>query len=151
MENFDCTQFITFDIHEKSNEIYDNISELFSNISFKILINEDIREIKKKYFSNYIGGYFIELKNDNFLGEFYEWKEKSKPPKGIVEFHNAISKLLKEQYLYNFRVIFTFFAEQGKTSVEIIEVTRDMIMDGLYAVSTNNYDVWADNYIIELI
>ncbi len=83
MENFDCTQFITFDIHEKSNEIYDEISDIFSSIGFEILIAEDIRQIKKEYFNNYREAYFIELKNDNFLGRFYEWKEKSKPTKGM--------------------------------------------------------------------
>lgn len=46
MENFDCTQFITFDLYEKSNEIFDIISELFSSVGFKVLIMKKYEKLK---------------------------------------------------------------------------------------------------------
>lgn len=45
-ENFDATQFITFDIFDHNEQIIKQIRENFENLGFEVLQDNDIREVK---------------------------------------------------------------------------------------------------------
>lgn len=147
-ENFDCTQFITFD-YEADSDINDVIHQIFSNSKFVVLSNQKIREVKKLYFKHYLMEYFFELMYDEFLGEFEDWEEESNPPTLIQEFVSVLEKLIKLG-LINFKIFLTKFAEEGKTENTVIAINDSDIMKGLFYMSNHNYEVWTDNLIIEI-
>lgn len=149
-ENFDCTQFITFNLEEIDTNIHDLVTS-FNNMGFTVIYKNQIREVKKEYFKDYIQEEFIELKCDNFIGEFEDWELLEHPTEKILEFINAVKNIAKRSEIVNFKIILTGFAEEGYSSNEIIKVKLENINEGLFAMSKHYYDVWTDNLIVEII
>ncbi|MCT4566492.1 MAG: hypothetical protein N4A68_19535 [Maledivibacter sp.] len=149
-ENFDCTQFITFNLEEIDTNIHELVTS-FNNIGFKIIYKNQIREVKKEYFKDYIQDEFIEFKCDNFIGEFEDWESLEHPTEKILKFANAVENIARRSEINNFRIILTSFAQEGYSSNETIKVKVDNIQEGLFSMSKHYYDVWTDNLIIEII
>ena len=146
-ENFDCTQFITFNLEEDKN-ILDSVVDEFSKIGFDIIL--DIRDIKKAYFKEYLGEYFIELKDDNFMGEFEEWELENEPPSRIKDFMSVVKKIVQIKNIKSFTVMLTYFAEVGDSTNEVINVDSSNIQQGLFSMSRHNYDYCVDNLILKI-
>lgn len=147
-ENFDCTQFLTFDC-EDINEIHSKIYELFKGTIFSILSSDEIRTVKKKYLEKYTEKYIFELKHDEFIGEFEDWHYEDKPPILIQEFISTISILL-DYNLKKFKIILIKFAEEDYTSDKFIKINISQMKQGLFNMSLHNYDVSEDNLILEI-
>lgn len=92
-ENFDCTQFFSFDTNLSLKEIL-LLSDL-KNYEFLILKSDDISEVKKRYLEKYMSSYLIELKNDNFIGDLQDWSNFESPPI-IADFFSDISEKSEE-------------------------------------------------------
>lgn len=146
-ENFDCTQFITFNLEEDKN-ILDSVIDEFSKIGFDVVL--DIRDIKKAYFKEYLGECFIELRYDNFMGEFEDWELENEPPKRINDFIGAVKKVVQRKHIKNFTVMLTYFAEIGDSTNEVINVDSSNIQQGLFSMSRHNYDYCVDNLILKI-
>ena len=149
-ENFDCTQFLSFTL--TSNDlIIDEVLEQFNKIGFDVVYINQIRQVKKEYFRDYISDEFVELKCDNFIGEFEDWEDIMYPPDKILTFANTVCYLINNGKIKDTKIILTSFAQRGYSSNEVIKVKVEDIIKGLFSMSKHSYDVWADNLIIELI
>lgn len=146
-ENFDCTQFITFDLKEHK-QIMNLLIHDFNQIEFDIIF--DIRNIKKIYFKQYLRKYFIELKDDDFMGEFEDWKLINKPPKRIRDFINVVKKIAQIKNIKNFTIILTYFAELGNSTNKMVNVNISNLERGLYIMSRYNFDYYVDNLILKI-
>jgi hypothetical protein len=148
--NFDCTQFISFDSNICEKQVKKMMAP-FEELGFVIIIDGEIKPVKRKYFKNYISQHFTELKYDNFIGEFEDWEEICNPPTLIKKFVNNIHVILKKEDISNFKLILTSFAEEGTTTNKVIILNKDQIIKGIYSMSKHNFDIWVDNLILKLI
>lgn len=145
-ENFDCTQFITYDAEENINDVINS----FISIGFTVIPFDKIRNVKKEYFKEYFRSNVYELKWDEFLGYFDEWQEDGETPKPIIDFANVLKSVMKCSKVSNLRVILTNFAEEGLSTNEVIKVKDKKIIEGLYLMSSKNFEVWTDNLVLEI-
>lgn len=150
VENFDCTQFITFDYIAPDFNV-ERFLERFKLLGFQLVIGSDIKQVKRGYFRQHTKQYFVELKDDNFMGEFEDWIEMEKPPERIENFAREVDLLLKSEKLINVRIILTFFAEEGTTIIDKISISKESLREGLYSMSKHNFEVWANNLVLEII
>lgn len=147
-ENFDCTQFFSFDTNLSLKEIL-LLSDL-KNYEFLILKSDDIREVKKRYLEKYMSSYLIELKNDNFIGDLQDWSNFESPPI-IVEFFSDISeKIAKNINITNYSIILCKFAQENVTEDKVLEIKSNEILPALYNMSKFSYDLWMDNLILKI-
>lgn len=151
IENFDDTQFLTFDIRNASTDILIEIKKRFSSVGFKILIGEEIENVKKDYFRKYLRTIFIELEDKEFIGDIAHWEEKNLPTERVTEFERNIIWLCNQRSITDLKVILTYFAEQGRTTITQIQTTAECIGEALYAMSNKNFDLWTDNLVIEIL
>lgn len=154
MENFDDTQFVSFDISDNSKVSLIEIMHRFSKIGFEVLDCESIRDVKKKYFQyfqEYKRKKFLELKDELFIGEFEEWELINKPTERIILFEDQIKWLSNSSDVLNLHIILTAFAEPENSSIKKITIESDKIREGLFSMSFHNYEIWADNLVIEII
>lgn len=150
-ENFDDTQFITLDIDSESKqEVIEQIREIFEKNNFSLFFEEQIKSVKLNYFRDYRQEYFIELKDELFIGEFEDWEKIGNVPDRIKKFEDQIKQLTDIREVSNIKIIITAFAEMNSTSNTEIVVCRDDILKGLFSMSDKNYDVWTDNLIIAI-
>ena len=151
-ENFDATQFITFDMLRKNDDILNEIQVRFSNLGFEVIQENDMRDIKKKYFSKYRKSVFIELSSTSFYGEVETWNVNSEEPaQCIKDFAEHLIWLNSQNDISDLRLILTGFAEEGYSSDATIEVKAADILKGIGAMSIYYYDIWADNLIVQII
>jgi hypothetical protein len=150
IENFDCTQFITFDLIS-SEATVERLLEPFKYLGFELVFDFNIRQVKRDYFKQYINQCFVELKDDNFMGEFEDWVEQDSPPRAVRKFIEEIEVLLEIHMVKNVRIMLTFFAEEGTTTIENISVSRDDIKNGLFSMSKHNFEVWTDNLVLGIL
>jgi hypothetical protein len=147
-ENFDCTQFITFDIEENSK--IDDFINLFNSIGFTVIPFKKIRNVKKEYFKKYFRSNVYELKWDEFLGYFDEWQENEETPKPILDFTNILQNIIQCSTIINLKVILTNFAEEGLSTNEVIKISDKKVIEGLFLMSSKNFEIWTDNLILEI-
>lgn len=145
-ENFDCTQFITYDSEENINDVINS----FHNIGFTIIPFDKIRNAKKEYFKEYFRSNVYELKFDEFLGYFDEWQAVEETPKLILYFANILKNIIQCSKVENLKVILTNFAEEGLSTNEVVKINNKKILEGLFLMSSKNFEVWTDNLILEL-
>lgn len=124
---------------------------MFREVGFEIVLPENIRNVKKEYFKDYFEEHVIELKNSEFLGEFEDWEDIENTPKAIQNFAECLNQIRKYSQIVDLKVIISHFAEIGASSKEVINVDADNVLNGLYLMSSKNYDVWTDNLILKLI
>ncbi|RDU22652.1 hypothetical protein [Anaerosacchariphilus polymeriproducens] len=148
--NFDCTQFITFD-SSASEEKLNNMLSSFQALGFIVISGDEVKPIKRQYFKDYSARYFIELKFDNFMGEFEDWEQLDKPPILINQFIETAYKMVDSEGISNIKIILTSFAEEERTTNEVMVVEKSHIREGLYIMSKHNFEVWVDNLILEIL
>ena len=151
-ENFDATQFITFDVSGECEYIINPILERFHNLGFEVLLEKDIRNVKRRYFSKYKKGVFMELKDDTFLGEIEFWKVDSEmPTERIKSFVEQLNWIYNQKEIYNLSLILTGFAEEEFSSNTVIKVSPEDITNAISAMSKYYFDIWTDNLVVEII
>ena len=146
-ENFDCTQFITF--NDNGDDVLKKMHYVFENSDFTILPKSKIQAVKLNYFSQDLCEYVFELVNDEFLGDFDDWKEIDCIPNSIQDFILEITKVV-EFGAEDLKVILTNFAERGKTSDFHTCVKVSELKKALHYMSHSNYEVWTDNLIVKV-
>lgn len=149
-ENFDCTQFLTFDSILAENEVIKKLLS-YENIGFKVILEKDIRNIKKEYFKNYRKQIFVELEYDDFIGEIDEWKDiNDAPPKLISNFIKITKDIIRQEEIINLKIILASFADMGLTTNEVLNASVDKLEYSLFHISMNSPYNPVDNLIIEV-
>lgn len=149
-ENFDCTQFLTFDSILAEKEVIKKLL-LYENIGFKVILEKDIRNIKKEYFKNYRKQIFVELKYDDFIGEIDEWKDvNDAPPKLISDFIKITKDIIRQEEIINLKIILSSFADMGLTTNEVLNTSVDKLEYSLFHISMSSPYNPVDNLIIEV-
>ncbi|AOH55142.1 hypothetical protein ABE28_012355 [Peribacillus muralis] len=130
---YDCIQFISF-----------NADETFSTASF-LEENEHIQvsllktEDKDKYL--YINHYFKEnvfrMYDQEFLGEFDEWKTLNKVPKEIQSFSLELNRIVKDESISNVSIILIDYVDELEEENNIVTVhtASTSIIEGLFKAS----------------
>lgn len=149
-ENFDCTQFLTFDSILAENEVIKKLLS-YENIGFKVIVEKDIRNIKKEYFKNYRKQIFVELEYDDFIGEIDEWKDiNDAPPKLISDFIKITKDIIRQEEITNLTIILASFADMGVTTNEVLNASVDKLEYSLFHISMSSPYNPVDNLIIEV-
>jgi len=149
-ENFDATQFVTFDIGGNLVEIMDEIKRKFERLGFEVLDKMSMRKVKKEYFESFQREVFLELKNELFIGEIEFLQDESGAKQIVLDFVQNMQWLCFQKDISNLALIITAFAEKDYTSNTAIKVTSENILGGICTMSKYNYEVWTDNLIIEI-
>lgn len=152
-ENFDATQFITFDISDDNGHIVKQVRERFESLGFEVLQDNDIRKVKKQYFNEYIKTVFLELKDETFIGEIELWQDNTDMvlDERVKLFVEQLIWLYNQVEVNNLSLILTAFAEEGFTSNGVLEVAPDKILKGILKMSKYNFDIWVDNLVLEIV
>lgn len=149
-ENFDCTQFLTFDSILAENEVTKKLLS-YENIGFKVILEKDIRNIKREYFKNYRKQVFVELEYDDFIGEIDEWKDiNDAPPKLISDFIKITKHIIRQEEIINLTIILASFADMGVTTNEVLNASVDKLEYSLFHISMSSPYNPVDNLIIEV-
>lgn len=149
MANFDFTQFISFDSILPYDTVQNKIESIFKKKGFSIIKFEEIENVKKNYYSDYWRGYTFELKRDDFLSEFMDWKLVENIPPMVNEFIGIIDTILMLD-ISDLRVIICSFAEKEKTSDEFVYTDRKKIYKELFKMSPFSFNC-PDNLIISIL
>ncbi|PLR77519.1 hypothetical protein CU633_09980 [Bacillus sp. V3-13] len=131
---FDCTQFLTFNMKGKVD--IENILQIFNKLDFSFQIG-DIEYKKRQYLKKWIKSTLVELKNDEFIGEFEEWKEKDNIPVPIIEFANCIQGIAEDERVDNLTLILVHYVYEQEENNKLFEITINpsKIIEGLYHAS----------------
>ncbi|MCG8711031.1 hypothetical protein JHU04_004375 [Brenneria sp. 4F2] len=148
--NFDCSQLISFRFSDVSRKQLNGLN-LFEAIGFNVLIDHDIKEVKKEYFRTHIDEFFVEFEDKEFVGDIEEWSDFDNPPARVVDFAISILKLRELNGLRDVSIFISIFSELGKTSNSIIDISSEELIKTLYFMSRSNFDVWVDNLTMHLI
>ncbi|MDG0803651.1 hypothetical protein [Pectobacterium polaris] len=148
--NFDCSQLVSFRF-SRENKCQLKGLDAFEAMGFKVLIERDIKEVKKKYFRTHDDEFFIEFEDKEFVGDIEDWSDYDNPPEKIRWFLSNVLKLKELNGLRGVSLFISIFAERGQTSNCIIDVSPDELMKTLYFMSRSNFDVWVDNLTMHLI
>lgn len=148
MENFDFTQFISFDSDIVYSEAKDIVDEIFIEDDFSIIEFDNMDEVKKDYYSDYWKKYSFELQKDDFLGDFMEWKNINDVPESIVK---VVKKIEKLSYICNNELvlIICYFAESMKTRNEVVQISVNDLLNELFKMSIHSFKC-PDNLIITI-
>ena len=148
-ENFDCTQFVSFNYSE--NPINQNIILSFKKQGFTLIEKPFMRKAKIEFFIDYIENQFYELKNDNFIGEFEDWVDKDNPPHTITNFIKMIEEWMCQINISYFKIFLTSYAEiNGDTTCCVIKSTLNSLINELFKMSRYYYGKHHDNMIFEI-
>ncbi|AOR63382.1 hypothetical protein [Pectobacterium wasabiae] len=148
--NFDCSQLVSFKFSDVDRNQLKGLT-LIENMGFKVLIDHNIKEVKKEYFRSSDDEFFIEFEDKEFVGDIEDWSDFDNPPERIVDFANNILKLKELNGLRSVSIFISIFSELGKTSNCIIDISPEELMKTLYFMSRSNFDVWVDNLTMHLI
>ena len=146
MNNFDFTQFVTFDSFLSYRIIQDNIKKIFSKIGVSIIEYKNIENVKKDYFSSYWRKYSFELKKDDFLDGFMEWETMENVPRPVRDFGESVNEILRLN-ISNLAVIICSFAEKEKTCNETVHINKKDIYIELFKMSPYSF-VCPNNLIV---
>lgn len=147
MENFDFTQFISFDSDMPYEQVKNIVIGLFSNTDFVVTDFDEVENVKKDYYSEYWKKYSFELKKDDFLGDMQEWKEVEAPPEDFTDFKKRIDPLL-ELGVTDVRLLICSFAEKNKTDNKVVYVGRNHWFSELFRMSIYSVERPPSNLII---
>ncbi|WP_237613311.1 hypothetical protein [Pectobacterium parmentieri] len=77
--NFDCSQLISFKFSDTNRNQLKGL-ELIENMGFNVLIDHNIKEVKKEYFRSNNDEFFIEFEDKEFVGDIEDWSDFDNPP-----------------------------------------------------------------------
>ncbi|MBQ4774124.1 hypothetical protein F9U44_21785 [Pectobacterium versatile] len=148
--NFDCSQLISFRFSGVDESHLKGL-DLFEVLGFRVLIDHDIKEVKKEYFRTHCDEFFIEFEDKEFVGEIEDWSDFDNPPERVLSFSNSVLKFIELNGLRGVSIFISIFSEIGKTSNCIIDVSPEELMKTLYFMSRSNFDIWVDNLTMHVI
>lgn len=148
MDNFDFTQFISFDSVLPYEMIRDNVEKLFLAQGFSVEEFKNIDNQKKEYFFDCWRTYSFELKKDDFLSEFMDWEIIENVPLTVKKFVNSIKEILATD-ISNLSIIICSFAEKGKTYNEHVCANIRNIYIELFKMSPFSFKC-PNNLIIKI-
>ena len=148
-ENFDCTQLVTMD-YEGTVCLDELVQSLYKCSSFKVKILDEIRTVKKSYFKQHMSDYLYELENDDFMGEFEDWKHEDSPTPLLREFIEKLNELFLIPSIKNIRVFLVNYASEGVTKDKLISTDNTNLVSGMYKMSKYCFEIWTDVLILEL-
>lgn len=148
MENFDFTQFISFDSDMMYDTVSDTVNKYFEPEGFSVIEFSNVDEVKKKYYCDYWKKHSFELQKDDFLSDFMDWENVSEVPKSII---NAVCKIKKLLEICNTEIVFIicYFAEYKKTRNEVVYISQASIYDELFKMSIHSF-MCPENLIIHI-
>lgn len=146
---FDCTQFINIKIKDNSENLIDTLKK-YEELDFEMLMETEIQSKKMIYFKDYLEGYTIELKHDQFLGFFDDWIEKDKVPNQILRFANISSEIINNPFVEEIKIIFVEYASENKELDHLVQVECDInnLVEKLFYQSSACFDEWGNIMII---
>lgn len=138
---FDCTQFVAF--HTKDHSKIESLKRQFENLGFIVYMDTEIQARKRAYFENHFKGTVFELVDQEFLGEFEDWKEVSKPSVRLREFISIIEGLAKNAWIKELKVIIVDYASEDKKADGMIKLasTANTAAKDLFSMSQWNFEV----------
>lgn len=147
---FDCSQLLTF-TERKMND-YEKVFESLQKEGYIVASKQQIEEEKLEYLRNYLGEKVIEIVDQEFQGEFEDWKEKENVPKKL---NNLICKLKEVQAYFQdhkFKIIFVNNATEDKSEDIILEVhsTIKDLPNDLFLMSWWNFQIKVDTLIVNV-
>lgn len=148
--NFDCSQLVSFRASGTEKHHFLGL-DLFAANGFNVLQDSDVKDVKKKYFRTYDDEFFIELDDKLFIGELEDWVDLSRPPVRVADFVESILNFIRLNNLPSLSVFISVFAEQGRTSNYVMEISPCDMLKSLYSMSQSNFDVWVDNLTLRLV
>lgn len=146
---FDCTQFISIKIQDNIDTLNDLI-ERYKELSFKIVNESEIKPQKLDYLKNHLQDYTVELKHDQFLGIFDNWKDKSKVPNEIIRFADITKDIVNTLSVESLKIIFVDYASEKRELDHLIqaECTVNNLIDILFYQSSSCFEAWGNVMIV---
>lgn len=145
---FDCTQFVTFQTKEQTK--IESLKGTFENLGFIVYKDTEIEGRKRAYFENHFKETIFELFSQEFLGEFEDWSEVSKPTLKLEEFIRIIEGIAKYKTVNDLKVMIVNCASENKEEDGILQLTSsaDTTAKGLFSMSYWNFKVKTDVVIL---
>ncbi|WP_139489506.1 hypothetical protein [Brevibacillus dissolubilis] len=132
---FDCTQFLSFDVDGDFG--ISSLNGYFEGNGYDVLFEKSIEPVKLTHLRRMLQSITIELRNQEFMGEFDEWFEMENIPSKIVEFGDVIQELYKNEYIKNLTVILVRYAYNNYLDDQVFfgEYRIEDVNEGLYNAS----------------
>lgn len=146
MDNFDFTQFISFNSDLLYNEIEKVVKEIFEKAGFSIVAFDNLDKIKKDYYGNYWNDFSFELCKDDFLADYMDWDNKDEIPISISEFVDSINELLKFD-IRDLVIIICSSAKSEKSNNLVVNTKQDMLTEELFKMSIHSFQC-PDNLVV---
>lgn len=146
-ENFDWTQFITFETDENKIKVSECVREIFGEMDFNSISKKDIEQVKIVYYNDFWKTFVFELENSEFLYGFGEWNSLDEPPLKIVDFIKGIDVLIDRLEITKIEIIICSFAENETTNNMVVDANSNDILEKLFLMCINSF-VCPDNLII---
>ena len=132
---FDCSQFLVGCNPRKEIKIksqHDDLKNIFNEWwGKKIFIDSEISEVKLNFvrgcLNSTVSAYiFLELQNEEFIGEFEDWKKVEHVPQKILNFEKSIKTFVNYG---GFEQVYCFLVSSVSTGVR--PYITDCTLDGL--------------------
>lgn len=145
---FDCTQFVTF--QTKEHKKIESLKGNFENLGFMVYEDTEIQERKRAYFEDYFKGTVLELFDQEFLGDFEDWKEVSQPTIKLEGLIRIIEELAKDEAIKGLKVMIVNCASEDQEEDGILQLatSADTAANDLFSMSYWNFDVKSDVVIL---
>ncbi|MEY9867598.1 hypothetical protein ABIE66_002977 [Peribacillus sp. B2I2] len=130
---YDCIQFITFD----ADETFSKALFLEENEHIQaILLKPEVKE-KYLYINNYFKENVFSIYDQEFIGDFDEWKEFNKSPIEIQSFCFEIKRIVQNKSISNVSIILIYYVNEQEEENNIVTVntTSTNIIEGLFKAS----------------
>lgn len=130
---YDCIQFITFD----ADETFCKVSFLEENEHIQaILLNPEDQD-KYLYINHYFKENVFSIYDQEFLGEFDEWKNFNKVPREIESFSLELKRIVQDKYISNVSIFLIDYVDEQEQENNIVTVnsTSTNIIEGLFKAS----------------
>lgn len=147
IENFDWTQFITFESDDNEQKVMECVNDIFKKMGFRIIPKNEMEHVKLSYYKDFWEVYGLELEDSRFLYKFGEWNNIDEPPLEIVIFVNGIDLLIDRLKIRKLKIIICSLAEKGKTNNLIVDARSNDIYEKLFLMCMNSF-VCPDSLII---
>lgn len=148
---FDCTQFITFNYEGKNS--FERYKSDFESIGLEVRERNGVNYGGKSYFKEDINDIVIELFDQEFLGEFEDWKEINNPPEKIVKLIRILENIIDDRLFNEFKVILVSACDEVEEDNEVYRVnsSKENLKENLFLMSFYNFEDYYEIVMINLI
>lgn len=156
-KNFDCTQLVSFDKNIKDHDLLEKFY-CFERQGFRVIQDENIKKVKKSYFSHHKKQYFLELFDldtcaDCFSSEFENWNTVENPPYRIVAFVDLLLEIIKSSGMCGVSLYVVNFAQKGilNTLETYCECNNIDVLKNLFYASGRNFESKWENVVVNIL